>query len=165
VGPQELVDVLPTLLSIATLNGGAENLGSFLAEGKNDRRLELALVSASTKPEFVVLGLLPIISSNEPVRSRFRQLNRRDGSTALRQLELAYATRIDLLRGDRFHWKTLRPRAELIDWSLLIALIALVRNHAMKFRISQTKRTLSPMEFTRSLALELATLEEQLRPS
>jgi hypothetical protein len=156
---QELVRTLPMLLSIVAFNDAAEDLGSFLAKAEYDRRFELTLTAAATKPDFVVFGLLPAIYKNEAARRRFHQLNRRDGFSALRELELGYSTRIDLLRRDIFHWKTLRPRAELIDWSLLIAQVALIRNDAMRFKIPRENETLPPTEFSRSLAMEFASLE------
>ena len=162
---QELVRTLPMLLLIAASNDTAAELGSFLAKGEYNRRFALTLTAAATKPDFVVLGLLPAVYKNEAARRRFHQLNRRDGFSALRELELGYSTRIDLLRRDTFHWKTLRPRAELIDWPLLIAQVALIRNGAMRFKIPRENQTLSPTDFSRSLAMEFATMERQWNPN
>jgi hypothetical protein len=100
---QELIRTLPMLLSVVAFNEAAEDLGSFLGEGEYDRRFALTLTAAATKPDFVVLGLLPAIYKNEAARRRFHRLNRRDGFSALRELELGYSTRIDILRRDIFH--------------------------------------------------------------
>lgn len=161
---QELIRTLPTLLSVVAFSESAEAIVPFLANNEYDRRFALALTAAATQPEFVVLGLLPAIYRNQGVRTRFRQLNRRDGFSALRELELRYSTRIDLLRKDVFHWRTLRPRAELVDWSLLIAHVAhvaLIRGGAMRFGMPSKDESLSPTNFSRSLALAFTTLEEQ----
>jgi hypothetical protein len=149
------------LLSVAAINESAEEVGSLLAEGEFDRRFELILAAAATRPNFVILGLLPSIYKNEAVRKRFHQLNRHDGFSARRELELGYATRIELLRRDIFHWKTLTQNTELIDWSLLVAHVALIRNGAMRFRPSRKQQVLSPTEFSRSLAREFAIMERQ----
>ena len=103
---QELVHMFPLLLSVVAFNHSAEDLVPFLAHGEYNRRLALILTAAATKPDFVVLGLLPAVYKNEAARRRLHQLNRRDGLSALRELELGYSTRIDLLRSDTFHWKT-----------------------------------------------------------
>jgi hypothetical protein len=158
---QELVRTLPMLLSVVAINESPEELGSFLGEGEFDRRFDLILTAAATRPNFVVLGLLPAIYKNEAVRRRFRRLNRHDGFSALRELELEYSMRIDVLRRDIFHWKTLTQRAELVDWSLLVAHVALIRNGAIRFKRPRKDEGLSPAEFSRSLAGEFATRETQ----
>ena len=158
---QELIRTLPMLLLVVAFDESAEDLGSLLGKGEYNRRFSLTLAAAATKPDFIVLGLLPAIYKNEAVQRGFHRLNRRDGLSALRELELGYSTRIDLLRSDIFHWKTLRPRAELVDWSLLIAQAALIRNGAMRFTIPREKQALSPTHFSQSLAREFATLERR----
>ncbi len=152
----ELARTLPTLLSVLTFDDGADYVASFLTRSQHSRRFGLILAAAATQPEFVVLGLLPAIYRSERMRSNFSRLNRRDGLSALRGLELQYSMRIDLLRSDAFHWRTLRPRAELIDWPLLICQVALVRGGGMKFDIHRQDETLSPTEFSRSLATQFA---------
>jgi len=146
---------------IVAFSGSKENLESLLAKVEYGSRFALVLAAAATKPEFVVLGLLPTIYRNEAVRLKFHFLNRRDGFFALREMELRYSTRIDLLRSDAFHWKTLRPRAELIDWSLLVAEIALIRNEVFRSKTRRENRFSSPSYFVQSLAREFVTMESR----
>jgi hypothetical protein len=83
---------------------------------------------------------------------------RNGAMTAFITMQQRYAARLRLLASDRAHWDMLRPRAPLIDWTLLALTVALLRHQSKIITVddissfAQGTRTSDINEFVTELA-------------
>jgi hypothetical protein len=159
--PKRFASLLPVLLSGEIAGSGLNSKVRELLLGANeDRILSLVIRASSLRTDFEVLGLHPSVYSDDRIRSTFQRLNRRNGYAAYRQLESAYSRMIAFSQRDAYHWNSLRYRAAIVDWRLLLIQVWLIKSGARKPRII-SQEVLEPEAFSWSLASWLSDQHRQ----
>jgi hypothetical protein len=160
-----VVQALPILV-LAALSWGekfAPILFSSLGEAKGESAssdrpqregdgfaVRAALSAGLSSPLFDVLGLLGI---DFTPRTYLRGERPGAAGHVLFAMERGYEARIELMRGDS-HWQQVRPRAEIIDWMLLMIHVAILHRQTTRF-LDDLPPAGEASEFIRSLAQEI----------
>jgi len=130
----EFLAVLPTLFFVA-LATRVERVDLYiLSKLISDLLGQYGALGLFERPEAKLLGIYSTLfegNSSEPrIAFIFGQL---DGFMALRELERRYTSRIREMRSDRYHWVRMNAPGDLVDWVLLIAQVAMLRDNGLPF--------------------------------
>ena len=109
-------------------------------------------------PTFGLLGLFSDMLVDRNPQGRLDLpygLNFASGAGTLLSLEQRYVQRIAQMKADVYHWDLLRPSGDLIDWGVLLSMVALARLGYDLARFTGNQITEEQI-FLYSLAVELA---------
>jgi hypothetical protein len=125
----EFIAVLPTLYSIAVASKGRREILHILSDLIATAQEHFGAIDLFERPEYRLLGIYGLPSlDNRFGGDSLAQSALFDGVLALRELERRYSARIRQMERDTYHWSQINSTGDLVDWALLIAEVAALRN-------------------------------------
>ena len=125
----EFIAVLPTLYSIAVASKSRPEILHILSDLIATAQERFGAIDLFERPEYRLLGIYGLPSLDDRFGGdALAQSALFDGVLALRELERRYSTRIRHMERDSYHWNQINSMGDLVDWPLLIAEVAGLRN-------------------------------------
>jgi hypothetical protein len=125
----EFIAVLPTLYSIAVASKSRPEILHILSDLIVTAQERFGGIDLFERPEYRLLGIYGLPSLDDRFGGdALAQFALFDGVLALRELERRYSARIRHMERDTYHWSQINSTGDLVDWALLIAEVAALRN-------------------------------------
>jgi hypothetical protein len=124
----EFIAVLPTLYSIAVASKSRPEILRILSDLIATAQERFGAIDLFERPEYRLLGIYGLSLDDRFGGDALAQSALFDGVLALRELERRYSARIRHMERDTYHWSQINSTGDLVDWALLIAEVAALRN-------------------------------------